>query len=452
MRRPAAFLLLALVLGAGPAAAGPDVPAPAASPPRAGAPGPSPASGATPPGDTVVLGRHHLSLAEVLAHARATHPTLRAAAARYQQAEARVRQSLASNAPNVYLEISRTESYTQGTGPDSKMQLSPSMNLAYKLYDGDLRNRTVEQKEQDLLTYEFDWRSKWRDLALVIQQRYLDVVLRKALVEVAEENLRMTDDALRYARGLVRGGRKSRLDVLQAESELSGARATWVERLGQLNSAWASLEASVGAPLNTYATLDDLLGEETSFPAEGQAADRALQNRSDLRSLGNQVEVQRLQVKVNDTALNPTIQGVLKYGAVGADFPLVQTWQTSLDLQIPLNVRNQTESRNLEAVATGAELEQRAEALCLEIRGNLRADYVDWHASAERVRITEKQVEEAREAWLLAERRYRTGIFQFVELTQARTVLNQARASYEQARSDHRLAAFKLANEMEDVP
>jgi outer membrane protein TolC len=39
-----------------------------------------------------------------------------------------------------------------------------------------------------------------------------------------------------------------------------------------------------------------------------------------------------------------------------------------------------------------------------------------------------------------------------VELTQARNALNQARSSYEQARYDRRLAGFRLANEMEEVP
>ena len=466
MRRPTAAVLLALLLAGSSGArseapaspAGPPSPGPAASPAQYPLPPPGPDPGAPPAplqfpdGDTIVMGRRKLALQEVLTFARGTHPSLQAAAARYQQAEARVRQSLASNVPNVYLEVSRFEDYVQGPAPTNSIRFSPSMNLNYKLFDGELRNRTVDKNRQDLLTYEYDWRTKWRELSLQIQEKYLDVVLQKALLDVSEANVRRTDDALRYAQGLVRGGRKSRIDILQAQSDLSGARAEWVQQRATLNQAWATLEATVGAPLNLYATLDDLLGQEPTFPSEGKAADQAFQNRSDLLSLANKVEVQRLQVKVNDTAMNPTLEGVLKYGGLGADFPMGQTWQTGLDLKVPLNTRNYTESLNQEVRANASELEQQAETLRLQIRGNLRNDFIGLFSASERVRIAAEQVEQARDAYSLAERRYRTGISQYVELIQARTVLNQAQGNRERARSDRRLAGFRLANEMEEVP
>lgn len=462
MRACTLLLLLAVLLApawaqpAGPAV-GPSPSAalsPSASPPPSSpAPSPSPSRSAGPaPGDTIVLGRQHLALAEVLGHARSTHPVLLAAQARVRQAQARVRQSLASNVPNVYMSVSQSRTYMDGVEATTADQLSPTMNLAYKIFDGGVRNRTVEKAEQDVLTYEYDWKTRWRELSLTLQERYLDVVLNRALSEVQEDAVRMADDALRYARGLVRGGKKSQIDVLQAQSDLYGARANWTQQLGRLNQSWALLEAAVGAPLNPFAALDDLLAEEVPLPPEVQALNLAFETRSDLKALDNQVEVLRKQVKVNDAGMNPTLQSVLKYGGLGQETPMYQHYSALLDFQVPLNAGNVTESANQVAEAEMVELDERSDALRLEILGNVRGGFVDYNASAERVRITSRQVDEAREAYALAERRYRTGISQYVELTQARTVLNNARMTHEQARSDRRRAAFRLLSQMEQLP
>jgi outer membrane protein TolC len=98
------------------------------------------------------------------------------------------------------------------------------------------------------------------------------------------------------------------------------------------------------------------------------------------------------------------------------------------------------------------EVVEKAGALRLDILGNIRSGYVALAEATRRVAIDQEQVEEAKESYRLAERRYRSGISQYLELTNARSVLNRARAELEQARFDRKLAEFQVMNELEILP
>lgn len=442
MRIPVALLALTLAAMA---------PASAQAPPR-------------PPAerlDTIVLGRGQLPLKEVLSWAKAHHPSLAAARARFWQAEARVKQALASNVPNVFMQVNRTHSWLQDGGVPNGEQLgvqpitallTPTMNLQYLLYDGGKRDATVDKAEQDLLTYDYGWRTEWRNLSLNIQLQYLQVVLARALLDVQEDNVRMAEDTLQYAQGLVRGGRKSQIDAFQAEADLSGARASYNQALGNLNNAWALLEAQVGAPLDVFSRVDDLLDQKADLPDEATMIETAFAKRSDLLSYTNQADVLQKQIDINQTNLSPTLSSSVKYGALGKDYPLFQQFEAGLSFQVPLNQSNVTKSANLEVLGAIQETSDNAEALRLNIVGQLRGNSVKRKEADVRVQITQKQVESAREAYLLAERRYRTGISQYIELSNARATYNTARSNHEQARYDRKAAEFQLLNAMEQVP
>lgn len=423
------------------------------------------------PEDTVVLGRQHLSLAEALGWAKEHHPLLRASRARYAQAEARVSQSLASNAPDLSVKVGRSHEWLQNGGAprqdpidtgffvipatspnENTVFLNPRLELGYLLYDGGRRNLSVEKSRQDLLTWDCDWRTQWRELSFHIRQQYLSVVLHRALLDVQEENVRLATESLHQARGMVRAGRKPQLDMLQAEADLSGARSACNQQLGALNKAWVQLEAMVGAPMDPLARLDDLDSDLEPLPEESQAAIQAFEKRSDIKSLANQVEVLLKQVDVNDTALNPTLSLAMACGLVGADSPLYQQVRASIELSVPLNQGQATRSANQEVHALIQEVVEKASALRLQILGNIRSGYVALAEATRRVAIDQEQVEEAKESYHLAERRYRSGISQYLELTNARSVLNRARADLEQARFDRKLAEFQVMNELEILP
>lgn len=419
----------------------------------------------TPPKDTIILGSSNLTLEDCLTYARTHHPSLLAAQARYSQALARMHISQAAYVPNVQVQVNRVHQYTQNGGSaNSTTQLAsdlniplvtttillqPALTFSYQLFDGGKRHLSVERDRVDLLTYVLDWRSTWRKLALQIELDYLALALNRALLAVQMDNVKMSRQTLQQAEGLFRAGKKTRLDALQARTDLLSASTQLNRQMGALNRAWATLEADVGVPLNQYTAIDPVLEESLSVPPREGLVEMAFKQRSDVVSYANQIAVKKLQIEVNKTALRPTLQTILSYGYVGADFPLLTNFRGELDLAIPLTSRAGVNAQNEEVLGAIRELLENAYTLRLQIIGNIDRFYISLKEAEERVRIATLQVEEANRSYQLAFKRYKQGISEFIEVTNARNVLNNARNDLENARNDRMQAEMNLLAEVE---
>ncbi|NDD29388.1 MAG: TolC family protein, partial [Proteobacteria bacterium] len=399
----------------------------------------APAQKPIQPGDTVLLGQDGmLDMVELLDYARATHPKLRIYQAQYAQAIGQLHLSESLYVPTGQIAITRSHTYTQNGGigtptpltpalPSTIILLNPAASLSYLLSDGGKRVNSVARDRANLLTSVYSWRNQWRTLAQTIESDYLSVALNRTLLEVQEEGVRMADETLKQAEGLFRGGKKTRLDVLQSQADLEGARALYVAQKGQLTKAWARLGADVGAPLNEFAKLDPVLTSPLPLPPTANLLDTALAQRSDLLTFANQIAYQRWQVRVNKTQLNPTLNTLLSYGYTGADFPALTTWQFGLTLTVPLTQGPSVRAQNELAEGLIVELLAHIYDLRLTIINDLSQSWIGLQAAQRKVTIDEAQIREADQAYRLAAKRYMGGISQYIEVTNARQVLNNAR-------------------------
>lgn len=412
------------------------------------------------PGDTVLLGRDGtLEVRECLDYARANHPKLKAAQARYDQAVGKLRVDEALYVPTGQINVLRSHTYTQngglspavpGTNPTTIL-LQPAATLQYLLNDGGYRSLSVRRDRANLLTYAFDWRNQWRQLAFQIELDYLDVLLQRALLQVQEDSVRMADATLKQAQGLFRAGKKTRLDVLQSQTDLEGARAQFVRQKGTLARAWTTLGIDSAAPVNEFAALEPLLTTNLPLPEVSKYLELAFTQRSDVLSYANQVAVQRYQIQVNKTALNPTLNALLQYGYTGGDFPLLTQWQGALTLTIPLTQGPTVRGQNLQAEGQITELLAQIYNLRLTITGDLSRNFLLRKEAVARIAVVEGQVREAEQAYKLAERRYMGGICQYIEMTNARQVLNSARSDLANAYTDCRKAEISMLAAMEEA-
>lgn len=466
-----ALLLRGVLVGAQVPTPRQATPTPPTSPTRRPVPTPSLpwASPSTvpvgPAQDTVILGGEQLTLDECLAYARDHHPTLKAAQARYAQGMARVRQSQALYVPSVGISITRSHTYTQngGVAPGSpaatfgaipnvvNVLLQPTATFNYMLYDGGKRRLSVRRDVADLLTYVLDWRAQWRKLALQIEEDYLSLVYNRALLVVQQDSVHMASETLQQAEGLFRAGKKTRLDVLQAETDLLGARTQFYLQMGVLNRAWASLESDLGAPLNQFARLDPLMDETLPVPSRERVLEMAFTQRSDVQSYANQIAVRRIQMELNKTALRPTLQSILSYGYTGQDFPLLNTFNAQMAVAFPLTSRAGVVAQNEEVLGAIQELLGNTYTLRLQIIGSVSRAYISMAEAAQRVEIARQQVRKAEQSYEIAFRRYKGGISEFIEVTNARNVLNSARTTLQGARNDRKRAEIQLFAEIEEA-
>ncbi|HIE03590.1 MAG TPA: TolC family protein, partial [Candidatus Latescibacteria bacterium] len=87
-----------------------------------------------------------------------------------------------------------------------------------------------------------------------------------------------------------------------------------------------------------------------------------------------------------------------------------------------------------------------------EIRLEVRMAYINLRTAAERVKLSEKQVEGARESYEVALGRYELGVAPITEVIDAQVAFSRARVNYTRAIYDHLSAKAALDKAMGRAP
>ncbi|WP_243664764.1 TolC family protein [Rhodothermus marinus] len=173
----------------------------------------------------------------------------------------------------------------------------------------------------------------------------------------------------------------------------------------------------------------------------------ALERRSDLRALEQQIEAAEYGVRVARSSYWPTISLRASYGSSYTDlaplsfqdqfFDRNRRGSIGLSLSFPIfdrfTTRHNVQRARIELDNTRLQLQQ----LRQEIATQVRQAYLDYETARQQYRAAQAQLQAARQALEAAQERYNVGSATLVELT-------QARATYVRAESDLVRARYTL--------
>jgi outer membrane protein len=177
---------------------------------------------------------------------------------------------------------------------------------------------------------------------------------------------------------------------------------------------------------------------------ETKVVDAAYANRPELQSLVEQQVALEEEIKRLKRDYLPSINGGGSYTWTGTDYPLQENWNIGASLNLSLFSGGLTTAQVGEAEANLAALQYDAESLRQNVALEVRRAVLDLRRAAASIGVAEKGVQEARESLELAQGRYRTGVGNIIELTDAQTALTSAEASHVQALYGYRTALAAL--------
>ena len=262
-------------------------------------------------------------------------------------------------------------------------------------------------------------------------------------------------DLLRIARDQLQAGTGIALDVTRAESQLANVRAQIIGARNDRERGLLELKRAVGLPLDAPLTLSDsLAGMPVGdvAPDAASALARATESRADVKALLAQETAQRAASQAIKWERTPQLGLVLDQGVIGKNWNrLLPTYSWGVQLSVGLFDGFRREGRLQEQMAatreTDAKLRDLRAQSALEVRAallDLSAAMEQVDAVRERLRLVEQEVSQAQE-------RFRAGvagngdvITALLSLNQARTLRNDALASYQGSR-------VALARAMGDV-
>ena len=302
------------------------------------------------------------------------------------------------------------------------------------------RSKRTLVARQEMSATGSDLENTVRQLKLELKRRYYTVLLGKAQLDLAQENLKQFDDIIRLNEARFKQGEISGLEINRVHAERLRFFTDLLEADLQLKNAKTALLELLGvADFDAVFDVTGALAGSGPQPALPDLQTQALQGRPDLLAVRQRLERTRLDFQLQKAEAVPNLTPSFGYKR---DFG-INTAAFGLALPLPLFNRNQGG-----IARANAQIEQQRYELqraVLAVRRDVQEAYQTLQSQAERVRALERDyVPSARRARDTAQQSYRLGALELIGLLDAERVYRETVRTYNAALYDYRAAIFQL--------
>lgn len=364
----------------------------------------------------------------------------------YKQSKVDISPSLSGN-------VGQSWGFGRSTGADNISRIQNSSQTSFNvsanlvLFDGLAMKFNIDEAAANMQAGEANLEAVQLQIKMNVSTMFLQVLLAKQLVAVAENQLQDTEAKLQRDSALVAAHRLAEGELLTLQAQYAKEQLTLIQQQNELRLALLDLAQAID--LQDVAHFD-IAVEDDGMPAElfassDEVYQAALAYRPEIKALEYTIAANEAALKSAKAAYSPTISagasvGSGYYNMQGADnLPFAEqmsenfTASVGLNLYVPLYDKLQTTTRmrqqRLAVDNARLDLEQKKQDLRKEI------DQAYYNAlSAQKEEISASQSERsAEEALRYAEQKYEAGRASSYEYREAKNTFLQAQSARLQA-------------------
>jgi outer membrane protein len=286
-----------------------------------------------------------------------------------------------------------------------------------------------------------------QNVLLEVDRSYFAALRAGALVKVAEATVTARQVVVDQIRELARARMKSGLDLSFAEVGLEEAKLLVASALNEKKAAHADLAAAMGFPATQHFELVDQKAQIEPL-ALSDLVPAALQKRPDLQARALEAEAAKQFVEAERASKWPTVSAIASAGWIPErDAALRGSYSAAgLTINLPFLNGGLFRSREREAEQRARAAAEREKSVRLQIVREVNNAFLNVNTAAERVDLSARLLEHARQAMDLAQSRYDLGLSSIVELSQAQLAVTSAAIQNVNASYDYQLQRAILAN------
>lgn len=354
---------------------------------------------------------------------------------------------------NAYLDNSLTIGSHHPLIDKAYQQYSNSLGLSSSIaiYNGGLIELNKERAELNVQANELQTASIANDISLMVVNYYLNVMLNRELLQIAQGNLEVSEEQLNRAQILYDGGRISRADLVQAEAAVAQEKKNVSDAQIEVERALFNLSTLLQLPDYRNFDVEDIsLPDDLQFGVFDldEILQIAYQEQPNVKRAELDVEIATKDIDIAKTSLKPTITGTYNLGTSYADYfnkGLVNdAWLTQwyenianvfgISVQIPIFDRHQTKL-NVEKATINQSLAQNlVEQEKQKLKENIQEAYFHATTSYDAYRAARESVRSSELSTDFAQRSFDAGVLNIYDLQIARNNLMIARAQMAQAK------------------
>jgi TolC family type I secretion outer membrane protein len=401
-----------------------------------------------------------LTLEKAMELALSNHPSLRVASGTQAINEALVGQAQSGFYPQVSAlsgyqrtTANPTRNFTgsplpRSTRGDTFGYYQSGVTLNQLLYDFGTIKSQVDTAQYNLQAANANAETAVQTVVINVQQAYFSLQQAQRLVKVNEEALTQFKQHLDLAKGRFKAGVAAKVDVTTAEVDLSNAQLNLITAKNNALVARVTLNNAMGIQTTSpYRVLDPSPGEAYKVTLD-EAVARAMQLRPEMVSQRAQERSAEAAIKAAQGNFFPTVTSSANYSYSATDFPLVYNWNVSGTVNIPIFSGFLTQQQVAQARANLLMTKANGDVLRQNILLEVSQALLNLEAARERLEVTKITVTQARERLDQVEGRYKAGLSNAVEVTDAEVVLVTAQVNDVVAMSNYQSVKAALDKAM----
>ncbi|MDD5645044.1 MAG: TolC family protein [bacterium] len=398
-----------------------------------------------------------LTLAELVAISFENNPATRQywQAAKAREAELKQAQSKWYPQANVSAQVDRQkQQFSEARDTDSAVY-GPAADITFLIFDFGGRNADIEATLQMLLASNFQFNQSIQDLLLNVETAYYTFFSALAAVEVAEANVADAETAHVVARQKFEAGLVTKLDVLQAKSNLDDALYSLEDARGNVQTAKGNLAKAIGFPADTQFSIAppgneaprDIKTEEITA-----LIDRALENRPDISARRAGVRAKEAVVRSANSDLWPSITGGAsadknwRHDYEGDNNTRDNEYMGYIKVEWDIFDGFYNLSRKKQALAEAEEEKAKLIEAEIEASSDVWIKYYGYKTAVSKLVFSKAFLSSSKESYELALEGYRAGLKDILDLLDAQAKLSDARGKLIDSRKGLFIAVAELAH------
>lgn len=380
-----------------------------------------------------------------------------------QQREIAYSQARADLLPSLNASAGQNFVFGRSIGLDNVYQNTNSSQTNFgigadiTLFDGLRMKHNIDARKAEMYASEADLEKMQDDIVMSVSTAFLQALLNRELLLIAENQLETTRADITRRQELVNSGKMARGELLEQEAQLATEELNRVQAESNLRLALLDLaqimELEAFDDFDIAAPPAESLISETPLLASETVYESALMNRPELRSMRYRLESSEKELQMARSQYFPTLSfganmGTGYYNMSGRDNDafsrqLRNNMSNSLgfNLRIPLfnkfQIRNSVKNAQLAIANTQLEMDKTR----IDLRKKIEQAYYNAIGAKSRWEAAQKSVEASQESYRFAEEKYESGRANSYELFLAKNNLTRVLGEEAQAKYEY---AFRL--------
>jgi outer membrane protein TolC len=298
-----------------------------------------------------------------------------------------------------------------------------------------------------------DRESTNRQVTDQVARAYLAGLRADAALETAHANVDLSNALLNLAQSQKDAGTGTGIEVTRAEVQLANDKQLLLVAENDRGRALLQLLKTMGLKLETAVELTDKMSyQPTDVMEEAKAVETARRNRTELKAQLEREHNARLGYDAAKFDRLPTVSAFGNYGDLGTGVSeALPTRAVGISVRVPVFDGGRTDAQRVESASAMRSEQIRTADLRDQIDLDVRLALDSLRSADAQVKTAEEGLQLSEQELAQAERRYKAGVTNSVEVTDAQTRLSRARENRIDALYNYNVARIDLGTAMGNI-